>query len=132
MELLNKKKRKKGRKTDYGNEDVNLRSVLGTSIRISSQRTAIRGTGGASVTGDRKPATSGTGELAPCTAVRGEGEDDDDEEEEEEDEEDEGEIVVVAAQKPKEIYHTTEDHCKSFSQRLLEPQKCELYNIFFS
>jgi hypothetical protein len=123
MELLNKKKRKKGRKTDYGNEDVNLRSVLGTSIRISSQRTAIRGTGGAGVTGDRKPATSGTGELAPCTAVRGEGEDDDDEEEEEEDEEDEGEIVVVAAQKPKEIYHTTEDHCKSFPQRLLEPQK---------
>lgn len=64
--------------------------------------------------------------------MRGEGEDDDDEEEEEEDEEDEEEIVVVAAQKPKEIDHTTEDHCKSFPRRLLQPQKCELYNIFFS
>jgi hypothetical protein len=63
MELFNKKERKKGRKTDYGNEDVNLRPpVLGTSIRISSQRTAILGTGGAGVTGDRKPVTSGTRE----------------------------------------------------------------------
>ncbi len=79
------------------------------------------------VTGNRSHPVLGS--LAPCTAVRGEGEDDDDEEEEEEDEE---EIVVVAAQKPKEIDHTTEDHCKSFPRRLLQPQKCELYNIFFS
>jgi hypothetical protein len=82
------------------------------------------------VTGNRPHPVLGS--LAPCTAVRGEGEDDDDEEEEEEDEEDEEEIVVVAAKKPKEIDHTTEDHCKSLPQRLLKPQKCELYNTVFS
>jgi hypothetical protein len=60
------------------------------------------------VTGNRSHPVLGS--LAPCTAVRWEGEDDDDEDEEEEDDEDEEEIVVVAAQKPKEIDHTTEDH----------------------